>query len=339
LHLEKGEQFMSTHAFTFGIYPGGITGTEVGDAAYGPADEPAKIKAALDTLQGKARAFLVRAYRPFHDSPEARTLAKNTPEQPDQYLRNGRQLDLVVQFQSKQGDVDAFVEFARRMVREYGSISSCIQITEEANVTLNGLDGMFPNVCDALVRGVIAAKEEARRQGYAQLQIGFNATPSFDPSHGFWQDIGARGGARFVEALDYVGLDFFPDVFRPVAPDGEPGDLRQMVFLVLQAMRDAWLPAAGIPASVPIHITENGWPTSPIRSARRQAESLEIIVRAIYEHRARLNVTHYEHFDLRDADSAQPNIFYQFGLLHDDYTPKPAFETYRRLIAELSAEP
>ena len=38
---------------------------------------------------------------------------------------------------------------------------------------------------------------------------------------------------------------------------------------------------------------------------------------------------------LRDADSNNPNLFYQFGLMRDDYTPKPAFETYRQLIAEL----
>jgi hypothetical protein len=30
-----------------------------------------------------------------------------------------------------------------------------------------------------------------------------------------------------------------------------------------------------------------------------------------------------------------PNLFYQFGLMRDDYTPKPAFAVYRRLIAEL----
>ena len=29
------------------------------------------------------------------------------------------------------------------------------------------------------------------------------------------------------------------------------------------------------------------------------------------------------------------DIFYRFGLLHDDYTPKPAFDAYRTLIAEL----
>lgn len=40
---------------------------------------------------------------------------------------------------------------------------------------------------------------------------------------------------------------------------------------------------------------------------------------------------------LRDADSSNLNIFYHFGLLRDDYTPKPAFEVYCRLIAELGA--
>jgi hypothetical protein len=43
-------------------------------------------------------------------------------------------------------------------------------------------------------------------------------------------------------------------------------------------------------------------------------------------------------YQLRDADSSNPSIFYQFGVLRDDYTPKPAFEVYRRLIAELGVE-
>ncbi|MCF6422913.1 hypothetical protein [Amycolatopsis tucumanensis] len=44
----------------------------------------------------------------------------------------------------------------------------------------------------------------------------------------------------------------------------------------------------------------------------------------------------YTHFALRDADSANPGLFHQFGLLRDDYTAKPAFDTYRKLIAEFT---
>jgi hypothetical protein len=52
-------------------------------------------------------------------------------------------------------------------------------------------------------------------------------------------------------------------------------------------------------------------------------------VRTVYQHRQELNLTHYEYFDLRDTDSASTETF-QFGLLRDDYSPKPAFEVYRR---------
>lgn len=90
------------------------------------------------------------------------------------------------------------------------------------------------------------------------------------------------------------------------------------------------------PTSVPIHIAENGWPTRPTRPYERQAEVLEGIVRTIHAQRAALNITHYEYFDLRDADSSDAGL--QFRLLRDDYAPKPAFERYRQLIAELGSD-
>ena len=39
-------------------------------------------------------------------------------------------------------------------------------------------------------------------------------------------------------------------------------------------------------------------------------------------------------FGLRDADSSQSDLFYQFGIMHDDYTPKPAYDTLKCLIRE-----
>jgi hypothetical protein len=51
----------------------------------------------------------------------------------------------------------------------------------------------------------------------------------------------------------------------------------------------------------------------------------------------RLNIARYTLFSLRDAESTSPefadDIFYHFGLMRCDYTPNPAFETCRRLIA------
>jgi hypothetical protein len=46
-------------------------------------------------------------------------------------------------------------------------------------------------------------------------------------------------------------------------------------------------------------------------------------------------VTDYRWFDLRDADSASSSFEDQYGLMTDDYAPKPAFATYRSLVAKL----
>ena len=104
---------------------------------------------------------------------------------------------------------------------------------------------------------------------------------------------------------------------------------------LLRDFRERALVTAGIPASVPIRICENGWPTGPDRPEELQAEVLESIVRTVYRLRAALNVTHWQLFTLRDADSTKDDLFHRFGVLRSDYSPKPAFGVLRRLIAEL----
>jgi hypothetical protein len=317
--------------FVFGIYPGGGAGSDSG-LALGPEDDPTSIERALNLLQGQASNLVVRCYDRFGDggnSPGPR----QAPRDYARYARNGRQLDLVAMFQSKDGDIGGFLQFIRNLIREHGPRLYSIQITEEANFT-NGpdcVDGPWPHVLEALVAGVQAAKEEALRLGLPDLRVGFNSTPTFGPSSEFWTTIGNLGGKNFVSAVDYVGLDFFPDTFRPAA------DVRAAALGVLETMRAAWLPAAGIPDSAEIHIAEHGWPTGPDRPEHRQAQVLEEVVQTVIEARVRLNLRRYTAFSLRDAESFKPehaaDIFYNFGLMRSDYTPKLALETYRRLIA------
>jgi hypothetical protein len=58
------------------------------------------------------------------------------------------------------------------------------------------------------------------------------------------------------------------------------------------------------------------------------------VLRAVHARRHELNVTHWELFALRDADSARANPFHRFGIVRDDYSPKPAFERLRQTFAE-----
>lgn len=325
----------------FGIYPGSESGSDKG-AISGPPDNAALIDQALTQLQGTASPFLVRAYYQFSDPSSPSKGLKRNPENVEQYLHDGRLLDLVLKFQSSSGNVKGYLDYVRDHIREYGSRLYSVQITEEANFTHGPdcIDGPYPCVREALVHGVISARHESQRLGVS-VKVGFNSTPTFGPSEEFWPSLLKLGGKTFVDSLDYVGLDFFPDVFRPVAPDGEPGDLRSAVTGVLETMRQIWLPAAGISASVPIHIAEHGWPTDPGRSVEQQSTVLEKVVRTIHEIHTRLNVTRYTLFSLRDTDSSakhENDTFYHFGILRDDYSSKPAFETYRKLVEEFAIQ-
>ncbi|MEV0968856.1 hypothetical protein [Microtetraspora glauca] len=318
-------------ALIFGVYPGGITGDDTGGLATGPADDPERILDALRSLQSGERPFLVRGYLGFTDPDDPRTHVR-TPERVERYAGEGRALDLVAQFQSRSGDVAGFTAFVRDLVRRHGHRAMTLQVTEEPNVEGNPtLDGYYPNIRRAVVEGVLAAKDEARRQGFDHLKIGFNTTPLFGPAAGFVASLVEEGGQAFADALDYVGLDFFPDVFMPVSPDR----LHDTVTGLLALHRAERLTPAGIDPAVPLYITENGWPTGPGRTAEQQAWVVETIIRAVDGCRAAVNIGGYVHFALRDADSSVPGLFHRFGLMTDDYAPKPAFAAYRKLIAEL----
>ncbi|MEU3214559.1 hypothetical protein [Streptomyces sp. NPDC006971] len=315
----------------FGIYPGSVAGDDSGGLAVGPPDDPARISHALDRLQGPAgRPFLVRAYTSFRsdthlgDGPHP----IETPADATRYAVRGRRLDLVAQYRPTGADADGYCAFLRELVTEYGASTDTLQVAEEPNVTSNPvLDGYYPGVREAIVRGVSAAKARARELGHTHLRVGFNTTPLFGPGASFVTDLTALGGAEFIAELDYVGLDFFPDVFRPVPA----ADLAASVEGLLRHHRDAVLAPAGL-GHLPLHIPERGWPTGPERSPRRQAEVVDTVVRVVAAHAKELHLSGYTHFALRDADSTNPGLFHRFGLTNDDYAPKPAFETMRTLI-------
>ncbi|WP_327290490.1 hypothetical protein [Streptomyces sp. NBC_01198] len=318
----------------FGIYPGGVAGDDTGGLAGGLPDEPALVSSALDRLQGRpGRPFLVRAYIGFDDATRlGEPHATASPADAAQYAVRGRRLDLVAQYQSAAGDVDGYCDFLRELVEQYGAVTGTLQVTEEPNVTSNPtLDGYYPAVREAIVRGVSAVKAAARELGYTGLRVGFNTTPLFGPATSFVTDLTNLGGGGFIADLDYAGLDFFPDVFRPV----DASDLPQAVEGLLRHHREAVLAPAGL-GHLPLHITEHGWPTGPERPPRRQADVVETVVNVVAAQSKQLRLSGYTHFALRDADSAKRGLFHQFGLTTDDYAPKPAFETMKMLVERFS---
>jgi hypothetical protein len=319
------------NALTFGIYPGSAVGN-TGPA--GPPDRPDKISKALAQLQGSpGRPFTVRAYHAHADpGGTVHATTRQAPAGYDRYLGSGRRLDLVAQYHSRSGDIDGYCTFIEKLIDAHGEHIATLQIGEEPNITGNPLlDGAYPRITEALIAGVRAAKDKARRSGYPGLKVGCNSSPLVGPDSAFFTGLTRAGGSQFIAGLDYIGLDFFPDVFRPVAPDR----LAAVVQGLLQAHRRENLAPAGL-GHLPLVITEHGWPTGPGRTPQRQAEVLLTVIDVITRNAEALSITGYIHHTLRDARSAGSGLFCQFGLMTDDYTPKPAFHIYRNLINELS---
>jgi hypothetical protein len=328
----------------FGIYPGGGAGT-VGPSGQTVPEDGAKRVAALERLRASGRPFVVHLYAGY-TGPGSLSASAQVGTDIAQYTAAGFQVELVLTYRPADRvpatDVPGFAAFARGAVQSFGANPGFVslQVTNEANVRTapNAADGFYPGVVDALVRGVTAAKAAASTAGFAQVAVGFNWAFSLAASEtGFWRTLGKRGGGAFGRSLDWVGLDVYPGTWGPRVPGGDLAvTAAKTVVDSLAALRRN-MALAGLPATLPLHISENGYPTGPARTDAMQVAVMKSTIATVDEYRAKYAVTDYRWFDLRDADSSSAGFEGRYGLLRDDYTPKPAFDVYRSLVATLGS--
>ena len=328
---------MNSSGLSFGIYPLSAAGTPFG-LAVGPEDDYEKIGLALQDLRGEYKKLYPRNYLIYTKEWEEKML-----ELADRYLAAGLLGDLTLGCgdwtqQQEQGiELDNWLGFIRKVIDRYGPHLASLQITNEPNLSF--MEGSKPYIMQALVEGVIAAKKETRERGLP-VKIGFGSVPESPAAvpH-FWENLAKAGGKAFIDSVDFVGHNFYVDVFEE-----QPLDLKEIpasVESILRKLREKDFATAGIPPSVPIKIAENGWPTgkNPVagieRSYEQQVKVLEAVIRTVYDLRLELNISHYELFGLRDADSSQDDLFHQYGIMRDDYSPKPAYHMFKKLIQEL----
>jgi hypothetical protein len=323
-----------TKGLRFGMYPGGVAG-QLGPAPAEPKpDVPAKQLAALSDLRPKDGPFVVHLYRSYPSSDGDKL------DEVERYTEAGYLVEFVVRYRADD-DVDGYTRFLRDLVRRVGSNPRFVgmQVTNEVNFTASpdSSDGAYSGARDALIKGVIAAKDEARARGYDQLEIGFNWVYRLDPQseRDFWGYLEEHGGPEFVKSLDWLGLDAYPGTFFP--PAATPAGMRTAMIDAMDELR-CFSRGAGIPKTVPIHVAENGYPTGAGRSEETQKQGLETMVGTVAEYRANYNVTDHRWFDLRDADTSSPNFQQHYGLMTDDYKPKPAYGSWKRLIGELTVK-
>lgn len=333
---------------TFGIYPGGAAGT-VGPSGPIKPEDPALRLAALKQLRPPGRPFVLHLYVGY-SGPGGYSAQEQIGEQVAAYGQAGFQTEVALCYRPTDGgseaDVAGFVAFVRAAVRSLGRDRGLVsvQVTNEANVggSPNTSDGYYKDAEDALIRGVIAAHGVVRAEHFSHVQVGFNWAYSTDGHEdAFWSYLRRVGGRPFLDALDWVGLDAYPFTWNsataPSSPQALATGTTSFMDGALKRLRSTYLPLAGISHSVPLRITENGYPTGPGRTEAMQVTVMRASVNAVYHARRKYNVTGYRWFDLRDADSSSSSFESQYGIMHDDYSPKPAFAVYHQLVAELDA--
>lgn len=318
---------------TFGVFPLGAAGMAHG-VAIGAPDDYERIESAINDLAGPERLesgrFLVRNYVRYTGAASRLAVLNQIGE----ILQVPVLWDLVLCFRYGGSDLTGWLELINDIVTRFGQRLGALQVTCEANMpdAPDGADGAQPMARQALVQGVLAARKAVVASG-ATVDVGFAVTPTFYANEDFWPEIARLGADAFGKAVDYAGIDLYLDVFGPRLPfDRIPVATRA----VLHQFRHRDLATAGIPESVPIRICEGGWPTSSDRPYDQQSQVLELVIRSIASLASDLHITHYELFELRDADSSVDQIFYQFGIMRDDYVLKPAYDVFKRLVDELS---
>ena len=322
--------------FGIGPRPAGEAGS--GQTTPTVPEDPQRRDAALSRLRGDGH-LSVRLNRLF--MADGRPGIREFTRMARHYSRLGLDVEIQVRYHpspEQNGDIGAWLDYVRRVVRAFGPIRHVVglQITNEVNIAFspNTSDGAYERATEALARGVPAAKHEARRLGYDGLETGFNYSWRYgDTDADFWRAVGKLGGKRLRKATDWVGVDAYPGTFVP-ASVVNPGDA--MLEAIAQ-VRECYMPMAHLGSRMPIHLEEFGYPTGPGRSEESQTRALRGFVSKINRYRGTYGVRALNWFGLRDNNSAGPNFQSYFGLLRDDYSHKPAFAVYRRLVGRLGS--
>jgi hypothetical protein len=331
-----------TRIMRFGIDPEPAGSAGVSQTSAKPED-PNRTAAALAALRPAGRELVLRVNRLFWSDGEGGI-------QRFQAIVAGHDAagfdsELQVRYHpspQQQGDIAAWTAYVRHVVDVFAPDRHVVAMTITNEVNLSGSpntsDGSYPGAESALVQGIEAARSEADAHGRPDLAFGFTyayrGSPAGDAS--FWSDLASTtGGASLARALGFVGVDLYPGSFYPptITPPDTPG--REAV-LALGTVRQCYMAQAGIPATVPLWVTENGYPTTPgSHTEAQQAAALTDMVQSIDRVSASAGVTDYRWFNLRDNDSSSAGLFDTDGLLRDDYSPKPSFADYRALVAAL----
>ena len=325
--------FRAARSLRFGIDPELAGSAGSAQNAAKPVNETKTIRA-LDALRPRGRQLVLRVNRLFESAGEAGI--RRFERIIDRYTRAGFDTELQVRYHPAGGEVGniaAWKRYVRHVVDVFGPNRRLIAmtITNEVNIAAspNTSDGAYAKAEQALIQGIIVAHREAERRGFKQLRFGFTYAYCFNSANDAAMFSGLRrGGRAFRNALGFVGVDYYPELYP-----GRSTPIRKATLEMMARVRRGFMPLAGLGSHTPIWITESGYDTTPgLTSGRQQKRALTQIVDTIRAAARTFGVTDYRWFNLRDNLSTADAFGETTGLMTDDYRRKPSFAAYKRLI-------
>lgn len=322
----------------FGVYPWGASGA-VSQVAPQLADDPAKALAAVKALQGN-RSMTVHVYGQYTGADP--TEADHLVSEATWWSQNGVDVEMVLRYRPATaalgGGYGPWVSaVSARLAAIPGVVA--IQVGNEANNSGSAAaaDGAYPGAVEAIATAIPAARQAVVGAGRPDIRIGFNWAAGNSPCtpDPLFAQLLHAGGSAFVSAVGWVGIDIYPGTWSAPSPSVFPSAslVAGSVTSSLGCLRTIQMPAAGLSRAVTITVAETGWPTDPARSEQTQTAVLHSIIGAVQSVSGTYGVTDLRWFDLRDANTSSGQLENGYGLMHDDYSPKPAFSAYQQIIA------
>jgi hypothetical protein len=293
---------------------------------------------ALSAAAGGPRVFPVHFYEGWPnpaaaDGGAASELSAElaTEQHVVEYARAGYPVLLTLHCMSADGVCAATADFTAWITQVLGRIGpslEAVEITNEANLTLSSAtsDGPSPNAVPDLVAGVKAAKLYVRQHGLA-TKVGFNWAfdyhlPGIIGTLGpqFWTDLenAAASDPTFLPSVDFVGEHTYPNFLSLATPVWRTTE--NEIDAIETARGD--MASIGLPAWVPIRITEVGYPTSNATDETNQGDYYAQIFDAVDAVGASQNVSAVYAFLYQNTPSAA-TLNSDFGLVYPDVDAAP----------------
>lgn len=322
----------------FGIFPWGAAGTTGTSVAPSVPDDADQSLRAVQSLRG-THPLVVRLYADYDGISSAS--ADGLISEATWWSMNGLEVSAVLRYRpvdtTKAAGYTAWVRTqTRRLAALAGTIS--IQVANEPNNPSRGAgDGSYPGVIGAMAAAVPAARSEVLAAGRGDIRVGFNWAAGADPAttEPMWTALKRAGGRAFTRAVGFVGVSVYPGTWSPPSTAKVPTatEIDATVRTTLNVLRTRHMPAAGISGAAGIVIGESGYPTMPARTEATQDMVLRTMVATADATKATYGVTDLYWFALRDGNTASGQLENGYGLLHDDYSAKPAFASLQGLIS------